>query len=268
MCPSSVKDRIAAKDAQEARRLNPRYLDAYIHVRMLDEMYDGRTLTKVLYRKLQKRLYGGPRSRIEAVAFYNGLTVFDRKELHGGGLSFGQDFGRVLLQFGLKRSGRLFEFCAGPGYIGYSLLASGFCEQLVLADVNPLAVAVAKHTAQYNEIEHLVTVYLSDVLDGIPAGERWDLVVGNPPHYLQEGADDNDIRSVDPEWSIHRRFYASVGRFMRPGGHVVMMENARNSSVELFEPMIRAGGGRIAATLPGTDVSGRENGLYYLMSQW
>jgi hypothetical protein len=29
-----------------------------------------------------------------------------------------------------------------------------------------------------------VTVYRSDNLDGIPASEQWDLVVGNPPHFV------------------------------------------------------------------------------------
>ena len=40
-------------------------------------------------------------------------------------------------------SRRLFEWCAGPGFIGFALLADGLTGTLVLADVNPLAMQVA-----------------------------------------------------------------------------------------------------------------------------
>jgi hypothetical protein len=58
-------------------------------------------------------------------------------------------------------------------------------------------------------------VYRSDVLGGVPDAERRDLVVGNPPHFLQLEPGDDDIRVVDPDWRIHRAFYRSVGRFLR-----------------------------------------------------
>jgi tRNA1(Val) A37 N6-methylase TrmN6 len=34
-----------------------------------------------------------------------------------------------------------------------------------------------------NGLAERVAVYPSDNLDSIPAFERWDLVVGNPPHF-------------------------------------------------------------------------------------
>ena len=256
-----------ALNSKRAEFSDPRRLDSYVHLTLLDELFDGRTLTKVLLGKLRKRLQGRT-AQIRAAAFYNGLVVFDQQGLHGGGLTYGQDFCRVLLELGLKRCGRLFEFCSGPGYIGYSLLANGFCERLTLSDLNPEAIKVAKQTSTYNGIEHLVNIYLSDGLSQMPGDEKWDLVVGNPPHFLKRDENDNDIRAVDPEWSVHRQFYLSVKRFMNPGGHVIMMENCHGSSRELFEPMIREGGGRVVATKLGTDVRGKQNGLYYLMSAW
>lgn len=249
------------------RRLDPRHLDAYLHERLLDETYSGRTLARVLLRKLARRL-GRRRPTIEPVAFYNALVVFDRPDLHGGGLSFGQDFGRILLELGLGRRSRLFEFCAGPGYIGYSLLAGGFCETLTLADINPLAVEAARHTARFNGIEHRVKIYESDGLSRIPPSETWDLVVGNPPHFLPRDSKENDIRAFDPGWEIHRAFYQSIRRFMAPGGQVVLMENAAGSSVDVFEPMIREGGGRVVSTRVGTDLRGQPDGLYYIVSEW
>ena len=117
-----------------------------------------------------------------------GIAVFDRPELHKGGMSFGQDFPRVLNELGVGRCQRMFEYCAGPGYIGYSLLAAGWCETLALADVSRDAVAAARRTAAFNRLDERVAVYESDALDQIPADERWDLVVSNPPHFLPDAA--------------------------------------------------------------------------------
>lgn len=256
------------------------HFDAYIYERLLNEGYHATTLVKVLLGKLARKLFG-PQNLVKPVVFYNGLVVFDRLDLHGGGLSLAQDYCRVLLELGLKRCERIYEFCSGPGYIGYSLLANGFCERLTLADVNPIAVEVTKYTAKFNNIEHLVNIYLSDILDQMPKEEKWDLVVGNPPNALPgyEQAtkirpydagwkERNDLRSYDPDWSLHKRFYAAVKQFMKPGGYVVMAEIRDGSTVETFEPMIQAGGGKMVATKLGVDIRGKSNNMYYIMSEW
>jgi 16S rRNA G1207 methylase RsmC len=164
----------------------------------------------------------------------------------------------------LDECGRLFEFCAGPGYIGYSLLAHGFCKHLTLADVNPVAVRAAQRTADFNGIAHRVTVYLSDGLDQIPANEKWDLVVGNPPHFLEWNG---ELRCEDTDWQLHKMFYARVKRFLNPGGWVILQENALGSSAEVFIPMIREAGGKRIQTLPGPEI-GAGGKMYYLLSQW
>ena len=97
----------------------------------------------------------------------------------------------------------------------------------MLSDVDREAIATARHTAAFNGLEDRVTAYVSDALDHIPDGERWDLVVANPPHFLADPSRSHDIQVFDPDWSLHRRFYGAVERYMRPGGLVVMVENRR-----------------------------------------
>jgi 16S rRNA G966 N2-methylase RsmD len=229
---------------------------------LLDRNYSATTLTRALARKVRRKLFGLP-LEIEP-AFRFGYLIFDRPDLDGGGSGFGQDYIRVLNEIGLHECDRLFEFCAGPGYIGYSLLARGFCKHVTLADVNPTAVQAAQRTADFNGIAHRVSVYLSDGLEQIPAGEKWDLVVGNPPHFLEWN---RELRCEDPDWQLHRMFYLRVKRFLNPGARVILQENARGSSAEVFAPMIQAGGGKHTQTLPGPNI-GDGVKMYYILSQW
>src|SRR3954468_5200722 len=122
---------------------------------------------------------------------YNQIAVNYLPELDGGGMTFGPQYLGVIRQK-LGRIGHAFEYCAGPGFIGFSLLANGLCDRLTLADVNPEAVEAGRDTIARNHLEDRVKVYLSDCLDQIPATEKWDLVVSNPPHF---DGDHDDYRA-------------------------------------------------------------------------
>jgi methylase of polypeptide subunit release factors len=97
-----------------------------------------------------------------------------------------------------------------------------------------------------NGLAERVSVYLSNNLDNLPTGERWDLVVGNPPHFdwVQTG----EARFGDSGWNIHRRFFRSVGRFLKPGGVILIQENNHGSTVETFRAMVEEAGFSIVLT--------------------
>lgn len=174
-----------------------------------------------------------------------GIDVCFTDDLDGGGARYGQDY----INFVERRLGprsRTFEWCAGPGFIGFSLLGHGLTESLCLADVNPAAVAACEETIRRNGLEARVDVYVSDGLDALPATERWDLVVGNPPH---SGTDEvrTEIKRPtaiyqDAGWKIHEDFYSSVGPHLAPDAQIVVQENLRFSSAETFAPMLSGNG--------------------------
>jgi len=85
-----------------------------------------------------------------------------------------------------------------------------------------------------------VSVYRSDSLDDIPSSEQWNLVVGNPPHFVDELH--NRLRYHDADWNIHRRFFAKVEDFLAPDGVIVLQENNHGSTAETFRPMIEESG--------------------------
>lgn len=179
-----------------------------------------------------------------------GIEVCFTYELDGGGSRYGQDYiGFVERNFGPLS--RTFEWCAGPGFIGFSLLGHGLTDTLCLADINPAAVEACHETIRRNGLEGRVDVHLSDGLDEIPADDRWDLVVGNPPH---SGTD--EIRAEikrppvlyrDAGWKLHERFYDTVNDHLAPGAQIVIQENLKFSSADTFAPMLERNALRLVA---------------------
>lgn len=172
---------------------------------------------------------------------YGDIEVHYKKHLDGGGTYFGQDFIPLLKSWGVPKQPRAFEWCAGPGFIGLSMMANGLCESLCLADINPEAVAACRRTIAANNLGSRVSVYESDNLKDIPSTERWDLVVSNPPHF-DDGYFEHELRAHDPGWRIHREFLSAVGKFLKPDGVIILQENNNGSTAATFQPMINASG--------------------------
>jgi predicted RNA methylase len=171
---------------------------------------------------------------------YGDIQVHFKDHLDGGGRTSGLDYLPMFRDFGLPRQPRVFEWCAGPAFIGFALLGYGFCDSLCVADINPEAIAVCRRTVQTNGLTSRVAVYHSDNLDGIPAIERWDLVVGNPPHFADRSP--GELRYYDADWQLHRQFFATVDRFLKPGGMIVLLENNVGSTAETFRGIIEEAG--------------------------
>lgn len=163
------------------------------------------------------------------------IDVHYQPRLDGGGTLIADDVvAFVRRTFG--PSGRLpfdhaFEWCSGPGFIGFALLAAGLCRRLTLADVNPAAIACAARTVARNGLGDRVELYVSDNFARIPPGPRFDLVVSNPPNYCglnpqhpYYGRLKDDLRPNDRDWRIHRAFYASVAGWLVPGAELLIEE--------------------------------------------
>jgi methylase of polypeptide subunit release factors len=182
-----------------------------------------------------------------AQARYGPVSVSYTADLDGGGNTFGRAYEPfVRSRFG--RVGSVFEWCAGPGFIGFSLLAAGLCDRLDLGDVNPDAGTAVKRTVEENHLHDKVRFHLSDGFDNVPDDLRWDLMVGNPPHVNAVAVASDYQRTHSPliwkdtDWTIHRSFYAAAAQRLRPGGSVVIQENYRFSAPEDFAEMAENSG--------------------------
>jgi len=171
---------------------------------------------------------------------YKNIEVSYLWSLNGGGIIFAYEFVHVVAQK-IGKVSHVFEYCAGPGFIGFSLLANNLCDRLTLADINPKAVAAIKETIKNNALQDRVTVYQSDCLDTIPENERWDLVVSNPPWYLSP-KDGKDIRVCDLESQVHEKFYRDINKFLKPNGTILFIEGKEFTNVNCFRGMIENNG--------------------------
>jgi hypothetical protein len=174
---------------------------------------------------------------------YHDIQVSWLPILDGGGRTFGQTYVPVVREM-FGKVGRVYEFCCGPAFIGFSLLAEGLCDSLCLSDVNPAAVAAVNDTIQRHGLQDRVQVYLSDGLTAVPEYEKWDLVVSNPPHFEvdSEEAYRENIRLNDQNWRIHRDFYAHVRNHLNPGGTILFQENHLGSEESTFAGMVQENG--------------------------
>jgi predicted RNA methylase len=171
---------------------------------------------------------------------YGDIRVYYKDHLDGGGRTIGIGYLPLFRDLGLPRQQRVFEWCAGPGFIGFALLGYGFCDTLCVADVNPEAVAACRRTVEKNGLGSRVGVYRSDNFDAIPPTEQWDLVVSNPPHFSDRSP--GQLRYHDADWKLHKRFFTTIDRFLKPGGMVVLQENNCGSTAETFRGMIERAG--------------------------
>lgn len=173
---------------------------------------------------------------------YRAIDVHYREDLNGGGTVLAEPFVEFLRQRADRPRGdcSAFEWCAGPGFIGFALLAEKLCARLFLADINPEATACVARTVVENRLEDSVQYCTSDNFASMPPDQRFDLVVANPPNFFSInpghplGASfQGDRRPNDPDWNIHRAFYAGIGRYLNQGALVCVSE------IEPHEDVVR-----------------------------
>jgi methylase of polypeptide subunit release factors len=163
----------------------------------------------------------------------------------GGGTWFGQEYVDVIKKRYNRKFQRCLEWCSGPGFIGFALFAHELCQDIVLMDHHlPLAESI-RHTTNINLCGDHTSFYCCDRISDLPPDEMFDLIVANPPHYLQCPGDANYQRiAVDPDWQAHREFYSHIGRHMNPDSVILMQENQAGSidgPVEFRDMIYRAG---------------------------
>ncbi len=167
-----------------------------------------------------------------------GLDIYYRENLDGAGRLFAPHFVNFVRERHPGGVGTIFEWCAGPGFIGFSLFAAGLCKHLTVTDINPRAIDCVRRSVKANDLSGRVSSYVSDTPASLPEDERFDIVVANPPFYCNlnpahplYGQFKDDLRPNDPGWRAHEQFYATIGGHLNPGAVLYIMEVEPEMSV-------------------------------------
>src|SRR5690606_25445164 len=96
-----------------------------------------------------------------------------------------------------------------------AIAAAPFAGRVVAVDINPQAVRCARINTLLNEVEESVDVRQGDLFEPVQ-GERFDVVLFNPPYYrgVPEDQLDHAWRSVD----VIERFAAGLRDHLTPHG--------------------------------------------------
>jgi methylase of polypeptide subunit release factors len=204
----------------------------------------------------------------------HGYAVRYDSWMEGGGTWFGQEYLDILTtRYAQRVFQRCLEWCSGPGFIGFNILDHGICDSLCLVDkYEPAITKAVKQTVLENDLISKVSAYPIDQIRLLPDHEQFDLVVANPPHYLECPGNENDQRiMVDPHWYAHQEFFQSIRQHLLPGGIILLQENQAGSlsGAKEFEPFILKHGLKITDVFLSTrhfDINGPTQ-IYYIEIQ-
>ena len=84
-----------------------------------------------------------------------------------------------------RRIQRVLDLCTGSGCIGIAMAAHNPDWQVDLADISDDALALARENVEFQDVGERVRVVRSDLFADL-AGERYDLIVSNPPYVTEQ----------------------------------------------------------------------------------
>ena len=148
----------------------------------------------------------------------------------------GELLARLVAERPLESGAAVLDLGTGTG-VG-ALAAARWAARVVAVDVNPAAVRCARINVLVNGVEDRVEVRGGDLFEPLE-GERFDLVLFNPPYYPGVPRDplDHAFRAGD----VPRRFARGLPAHLRPCGYaLVVLSSAGDATTFLTE--LRAAG--------------------------
>lgn len=136
----------------------------------------------------------------------SGIVLATTGHLDMGGIIGYEELGNLVLEHKTKpKYNKCLEWCSGMGAFGFHLLGLGLCDQVVFNDYYEYATYICELTAKNNIIQDKVSIYTTPNISKIPKTEKWDLVVGNPPHNWES-------TDIDKMGEIPIVMYANISR--------------------------------------------------------
>jgi release factor glutamine methyltransferase len=205
---------------------------------VLDRDRDTGTRAQLAFETAVTRRIAG-----EPLAYVLGSTGFRNLELRADRRALiPRPESELLVDHALRlvRSGRALDVCTGSGCLALSLAQEGEFTSVTGSDISAPALALARENVRATGLS--VQLVRSDLGAGL-RGERFDLLVSNPP-YLTEAeyqALDRSVKAWEPRLALAagddglapaRRLLAEAPVLLAPGGWMVMeLDFTRSTAV-------------------------------------
>jgi hypothetical protein len=179
-------------------------------------------LTKLIEREVLIERDGGWQSRLTVTPVGSKLFFHDDNRIHVHEKMDHVFCGRCSMRLvarvaevgATRRFTRGLDLCTGSGVQGLSM--SGSCDEVVLGDVNPRALAYARANARVNGVTNSRTV-LSDLFSEIDG--KFDIITANTPFLLlQEGSKALSGYGGHLGMEVELRLYQQLDERLMPGG--------------------------------------------------
>ena len=113
---------------------------------------------------------------------------------------------------------RVLDMGTGSGV--NAVLAASVSTSVIAVDVNPHAVAAARHNAELNGVADRIETRLSDVFSAVP--ERFDLILFDPPFRWFAPRDWFERASTDEDYGTLTTFMREAGDHLEPTGRMLV----------------------------------------------
>lgn len=173
--------------------------------------------------------------------------------------------GEVLAWAGRRSARRALDVGTGSGAIALSLATEGAFSQVVATDISEAALEVARENLRVAAPGAPVDLRLGDGY-GPVHGERFDVIVSNPPYVAEHEREalEAEVRDWEPETALFsgtdgldavRVLLSGAARHLEPGGLLALEIGATqaDSVAQLVADLPEFGGARIVKDLAGHD---------------
>lgn len=128
---------------------------------------------------------------------------------------------------------RILDIGTGSGNIAVALVKQHPGAQVTAVDLSPQALATAARNAARHGLADRVRFLEGDLFGPIPAGERFDFVVSNPPYIGREDIPHlpAGVRDYEPHlaldggpggYAVVDRLLEQAGYYLEPGGYLIL----------------------------------------------
>lgn len=120
-----------------------------------------------------------------------------------------------------RQADKVLELGAGCGVIGLTLLHQQRCRELVLSDINPLAIAASAINVRRlaPDLQKSVTIIESDLFAAVPLS-GYDLIIFNLPLLHSGSVSADELALADLHGQLARRFFHEAAPFLNDAGEI------------------------------------------------